>query len=52
MLEGKTQQQVDVTREGGGRRNNLEILWEKEGDVTSRAGIGLPEVLQVFGCCQ
>lgn len=41
-----------MTREGGGRRNDLEIRREKEGRVTYfSAGTGLPEVLQVFSCC-
>lgn len=52
MMEAKkTQQYVDVTREGEGRRNNLEIR-EKGRDVTSLAGADLPELLQVFCCCQ
>lgn len=52
LEEKKPQQHVDVTREGEVRRNNLEIWWEKEGDVTSLAGTDVPEVLQVFCCCQ
>lgn len=52
MEEKKPQQHVDVTREGEGRRNNLEIRWEKGRDVTSLAGADLPELLQVFCCCQ
>lgn len=48
----KKTQQVDVTWEGGGKRNDLGIRWREQGNVTSLAGTDLSEIFQPFSVCQ
>lgn len=52
MLEEKKTRQVDVTWEGGGKRNDLGIRWREQGNVTSLAGTDLSEIFQPFSVCQ